>query len=571
MLNQEVIDKYLRSDCLKPIRVYNKYASEVLYVPCGHCYSCLKNKSNRDTSIAMNIASNFKYCYFVLLSYSDQFLPYIKMIEENNSVANRVDYTFHSVNRNMIVSGNKKKDNRGNNRVLNDQEFEFIHSMTSTEYRDIIVKSHGRYDFSRKCVVYPRFEDCDNFIPYCCTSDCQKFLKRLRFHVKAKYNEEIRFYAVSEYGPRTYRPHWHLLLFFNSDEVSQIISQYVSESWSYGNSNCELSKGGSASYVASYVNSNVCLPSLYLEHKEIKARSLHSKGYGVNHVFPREAKISELEKISSILLNGEVVSLNGKAHTIFPSRSYKYTVFPRFSNIVCESPRRSALLFSSAFFAPERLVRLGYLDITYDKKDSPVSQLAHAYTNFFLDREDKGFIHFDDELIVTSVRLDAPNRQYWHCLTYDQIYSKFYRLFNMVIRSARFWNLFEYVDVYRRDLIYVLMEASDNYWNEFARRRLSDYFAFLESCNDNQRSFLFHRTTSNEIFNSRFVTRFRTFDKGGYELTESFSEFEKRTYSYDPVLSQEFLEELTAYNRKACVDKVKHKEFNDLTGLLLNV
>ena len=152
------------------------------------------------------------------------------------------------------------------------------------------------------------------------------------------------------------------------------------------------------------------------------------------------------------------------------------------------------------------------MDVTYDKSVSPVSELAHAYTDFFLDREDKGFVHSDDELIVATVRLDAPNRKYWHCLTYDQIYSKFYRLFNMVIRSARFWNLFGYVDVYRRGLIYDLMEASDNYWNEFARRQLHDYYEFLDK----------------------------------------------------------YLKELTAYNRQSCVDKVKHKEFNDLSGLLLN-
>ena len=102
------------------------------------------------------------------------------------------------------------------------------------------------------------------------------------------------------------------------------------------------------------------------------------------------------------------------------------------------------------------------MGIDYDKSTSPVSELAHAYTDFFLDREDKGFVHSDDELIVATVRLDAPNRKYWHCLTYNQIYSKFYRLFNMVIRSARFWNLFEYVDVYRLGAIYDLMDTSDN-------------------------------------------------------------------------------------------------------------
>ena len=544
-MNQEVIDKYLLSECLHPVKVFNKYTNDVIYAPCGHCYSCLKNKSNRDTALAMNIASNFKYCYFVWLSYEDRYLPYIELKTIDALDENRSNYFFSSINRNLRIQVPNGKD-----RIIEDSPFEFTHSMTSSEYQDIVVKSHGRYDFLRKCVVYPRFEDCDNRIPYCNTSDCQKFLKRLRFHSKDKFNEEIRFYGVSEYGPRTYRPHWHLLLFFNSDELTSSIQQLVSESWSYGRTTCELSRGGSASYVASYVNSNVCLPSLYLQHKEIRARSLHSKGYGNNHVFPTQASIHELDKMSSILLNGECISVNGQAKQIFPSRSYKHTVFPRFSNLVCKSPHSSAHLFSAAFFASERLIRFGYLDITYDKSVSTVSELAHAYTDFFLDREDKGFVHSDDELIVASVRLDAPNRKYWHCLTYDQICSKFYRLFNIVIRSARFWNLFGYVDVYRRGPIYALMEASDNYWNEFARRQLHDYYEFLESCTDEQRTFLFSRSVCNLVKNSTKEV--------------------KKDYSYDYELSDKFLKELIAINRKACVDKVKHKEFNDLSGLLLN-
>lgn len=545
MINQEVIDKYLLSECLHPVKVFNKYTNDVIYTPCGHCYSCLKNKSNRDTALAMNIASNFKYCYFVWLSYEDQYLPYIELKSIDALDDTRSNYFFSSINRALRIPVSNGKD-----RIIEDSSFEFTHSMTSFEYRDIIVKSHGRYDFLHKRVVYPRFEDCDNRIPYCNTSDCQKFLKRLRFHSKDKYNEEIRFYGVSEYGPRTYRPHWHLLLFFNSDKLASVIQRLVFESWSYGRTSCELSRGGSSSYVASYVNSSVCLPSLYLEHKEIRARSLHSKGYGNNHVFPSQATIHELNKMSSILLDGESLSLNGKVKQIYPSRSYKHTVFPRFSNLVCKSAHSSAYIFSSAFFAPERLIRLGYLDITYDKAVSPVSELARAYTCFFLDREDKGFVHSDDELIVATVRLDAPNRKYWHCLTYDQIYSKFYRLFNMVIRSARFWNLFGYVDTYRRGPIYDLMEASDSYWNEFARRQLHDYYEFLENCTDEQRSFLFSRSVYNQVKNSTKET--------------------KKVYSYDYELSDKFLMKLTADNRKACVDKVKHKEFNDLSGLLLN-
>lgn len=543
MLNQEFIDEYLKSECLKPLRVINKYTNEVLYVPCGHCYSCLKNKSNRDTSLAINMSSHFRYCYFVFLSYTDEFLPYMQVSDISSFDETRGLYTFQSIDRNIRIPRK-----HGADRVISDVPFSFTHSMTLDEYQDVIVKSHGRYDFTRKCVTYPPFSECDNRIPYCNMSDIQLFFKRLRFSIDKEYNEKICYYLVSEYGPRTYRPHWHLLLFFNSPQLTKVISEYVSKAWSYGTTTCELSRGGSASYVASYVNSSVCLPSLYVQHKEIRPRSAHSKGFSVNKVFPKQASIYETEKLFDTLLNGECVSLNGKAVQIFPSRAYKHTVFPRFPDFIRKRPYRSSDLFSAALFAPDRLVRFGYLDITFDSRTSPVSELAHAYTDFFLDRHDKGFVHSDDDLIILSCRLDGPNHKFWHCLTYEQIYSKFYRLFNQVFRCCRFWNLFGFVTVYDRRAIRELMDFSDKFWNEYARRQLHEYFEFLENCSDKQRTFLFSRTVGNEIFNTT-------------ELTE-------KDYKYDYALSDMFLSELTAMNRTAVRDKVKHKEYNDMSGLL---
>lgn len=546
MINQDVIDKYLSSECLHPVRVLNKYTNEVLYVPCGHCYSCIKNKANRDTSLAINMASHFRYCYFVFLSYTDEFLPYMEMYKSTPSglcdgTCNV--YSFRSINRNIRIHRE-----HGADRVINDEEFIVIHSMTPAEYEDIIVKSHGRYNSARNCVTYPSFSECDNRVPYCNMSDIQLFFKRLRFHIDKEYNEKICYYVVSEYGPRTYRPHWHLLLFFDSPQLTEVISQYISEAWSYGNTTCSLSRGGSASYVASYVNSSVCLPSLYVQHKEIRPRSAHSKGFSVNNVFPKQASIYELEKISDVLLNGKCVSLNGKSKQIFPSRAYKHTVFPRFPDFIRKRSYRSSDLFSAAFFAPDRLVRFGYLDVTFDSRTSPVSELAHAYTDFFLDRHDKGFVHSDDDLIIIACRLDGPNHKYWHCLTYTQLYSKFYRLFNQVFRCCRFWNLFGFVTAYDRHCIRSLMEASDSFWNEYARRQLRDYYEFLENCNDKQRTFLFSHTVGNAPRNSTKNT--------------------KRAYNYDYSLSDMFLSELTAANRAAVRDKVKHKEYNDMSGLL---
>ena len=546
MINQDVVDKYLNSECLHPVRILNKYTNEVLYVPCGHCYSCVKNKANRDTSLAINMASHFRYCYFVFLSYTDEFLPYMEMYKSTSSgLCNDTNnmYYFRPIDRNMRIHRD-----RGADRVINDEEFTIAHSMTPAEYQDIVVKSHGRYDFSRKCVVYPSFPECDNRIPYCNVSDAQLFFKRLRFHINKKYNEKICYYIVCEYGPRTYRPHWHLLLFFNSPQLTETISQYVSESWSYGATSCELSRGSSASYVASYVNSSVCLPSLYVQHKEIRPRSAHSKGFSVNNVFPKEAQVYEIEKMSNILLNGESISLHGQTKRIFPSRAYKHTVFPRFPDFIRKCPHRSADLFSAAYFAPHRLVCLGYLGIDFDPRTSPLSELVHAYTNFFLDRWDKGFLHSDDDLIVIACRLDGPNYKYWHCLTPTQLYSKFYRLFNQVFRCCHFWNLFNFVTLYDRYYIRRLMQASDDFWNEYARRQLQEYFEFLENCNDKERSFLFSRSVGNEIFNSTENTR--------------------RAYNYDYSLSKIFLSELIAASRTAVRDKIKHKEYNDMSGLL---
>ena len=137
MINQDVIDKYLSSECLHPVRVLNKYTNEVLYVPCGHCYSCVKNKANRDTALAINMASHFRYCYFVFLSYKDEFLPYMEMYKSSPIDDEHNVYSFRSINRNIRIPRK-----HGSDRVINDEEFIVTHSMTPDEYKDIIVKSH---------------------------------------------------------------------------------------------------------------------------------------------------------------------------------------------------------------------------------------------------------------------------------------------------------------------------------------------------------------------------------------------------------------------------------------------
>lgn len=54
----------------------------------------------------------------------------------------------------------------------------------------------------------------DGFVPTVDKTDLQKWLKRVRFHQsKIEGAPKIRYYAVSEYGGRFGRPHFHIMLF----------------------------------------------------------------------------------------------------------------------------------------------------------------------------------------------------------------------------------------------------------------------------------------------------------------------------------------------------------------------
>lgn len=62
-------------------------------------------------------------------------------------------------------------------------------------------------------------------------SDVQSFIKRLRYYAGLMGNK-VRYFLVGEYGEKTKRPHYHLLL-FNVDR--SIVVSYIQEQWGFGN------------------------------------------------------------------------------------------------------------------------------------------------------------------------------------------------------------------------------------------------------------------------------------------------------------------------------------------------
>jgi 7-cyano-7-deazaguanine synthase in queuosine biosynthesis len=47
---EELLTKYLHTECLRPQRVINPYTTEVLFTPCGRCAACIARKANLSTA-----------------------------------------------------------------------------------------------------------------------------------------------------------------------------------------------------------------------------------------------------------------------------------------------------------------------------------------------------------------------------------------------------------------------------------------------------------------------------------------------------------------------------------------
>lgn len=63
--------------------------------------------------------------------------------------------------------------------------------------------------------------------------DCQKFIKNLRYHFK-KLGIKFTYFLTSEFGHNTYRPHYHILFFFNRSVVPVFLRTLISRFWFYG-------------------------------------------------------------------------------------------------------------------------------------------------------------------------------------------------------------------------------------------------------------------------------------------------------------------------------------------------
>lgn len=385
--------------CSNPRLVTNPYTSEKILVPCGSCPSCRVRHITRLLPSILREGFCHKYCDFITLTYSDNFLPTIDL---NNYF---IDPKFQ-------------------------KRYEYLYNK-SEEF----------------CKFY------NDVIPVVKYSHIQKFIKRLRSLIKYELGEgfEFRYVISGDYGGTAFRPHYHGLLFYDQPRLNQRIKDFIGRAWSVRVQHGQRELFGffkiepayaAGSYVASYTQAISDLPSIYL-FRDFKAKCLHSSSPSLGSL------LRPLESIKEIVKNGltEVTFYDPKTSSWKKtplSPSYLYRLFPNipsFSRLTVSERYEVYRIFNSVkdlepFFRRLRLKHLMNVNsflydyITYGKS------LTRSQLDSKLDR-----IHF----VISRLRSQAS---LFDCSVYD--YDRYIDQYFSNLSSSKLKFQLDYVDSYNK-------------------------------------------------------------------------------------------------------------------------
>lgn len=552
-------------ECLHPRTVHNKYTGQLISVKCGVCPACIASRASSQFSKLTNFAANFKYQFFSTLTYSEEMLSSFELIrlEDDFSVfegerphsstmesslswldgddSDSVLVGFRSIPRDIKVA--TSLTSRRCTFIKTDY-YEFTKVLNLGEVRQLIIKSNSRYDYTRKAVVSPPLSECIPYIHYFSADDFQLFMKRLRIKIsrtKSCCDEKVLYYAVQEYGPRTLRPHWHVLFFFNSEELSKVFSEYCSKAWPLGNCDTELSRGYCANYVASYVNSTVSLPPLFHSHAAFRPKTRHSKGIVSNLQFPQTFYVSEVDEASSLCIDGRTVSLDGKISVVHPTSSYISRLFLRFSDVLFKSPRKVYNLIINAVNAPFRCLKSGFGTLSSnpfgDGERTSLLGFVREYASFLVHLLKTHTVHEADKYILIATSSSLGN-----ALDFDAFVGRLYRFFRRIKLFLASWRLSPGSLRFCNDL-HTLCSYIPRFYSRMSLNTLKSQYEFQETCPLNVLNYIQYRTIG-------FLSDKKQSDP-------YFNEARSVTSNIKSFFTRKLL------------NKIKHKEYNDSLGLLL--
>lgn len=354
------------SNCFRPIHFFNKSLGRDFLVPCGKCLACRLSKDSKYSMLsALEMQSN-KYALFFTLTYDNDNVPLYYYAEDSFSYGPSI-LRLYSNRDGASVDFNRRDFRNFNFSLLN----------------------------------IPR----GAAFPYVCRSDVQKFLKRLRINInRTLYKKvEIRYLISAEYGPKTYRPHYHGIIYFNDSDLltkttynyvntTTLLSQLIAKSWPFADSSrtqkyATIVDTGAGNYVSSYSSSSCNLPR-FLQYPETRPWCpAHSKNFGFSKV--------QKEEIYKNVLSGDYqlhrTDIKTKHVTDVPfSASSRNRLFPRFSCYSKFSTTLQRYLLSVCSGKPYHVAKSGLSFPKVSLYDtSLIKDLKNTDATLFFNREDR--------------------------------------------------------------------------------------------------------------------------------------------------------------------------------------
>lgn len=535
--------------------ITNRYTGARIAVDCGQCDYCIHKRAQKASMRVKTAGSAFKYSYFVTLTYDNEHVPLFNckvLHSEYEDVLGLLgDIHFGDEYHKYIpVSEYQCNDNS----VLRHIFFEQVQGTVPfdreiKEYIPIRDNWFLSMDAIRSFIGktqavdktdYPASTQYgrDNLIPFLNYVDVQNYIKRLRKHLSLKLGsyEPLHFYAVGEYGPVHFRPHYHLLLFTNSEKVAEVLRYCHSKSWKLGRSDFQRAAGGASSYVASYVNSLSSAPLLYRSCRAFKPRSRASLGFfekGCDFVEGEDPYAQIEQKIDSVV-NGRIYNFNGISVRSTPPMSYIRTLLPRFSSARYDDSIAIARILRAVHGTPQRIAKFGFIDY---KQDSVLS-LVRAYYQYL---KVNPILTDDDKIILHTSRCLTRFVNCSSDVDIESYINKLYRLFLYVSKFFRNWHLPPFgsdINTYAGCIRFIIKTGI-----EYEKKK--DY--------ENLRDAFKLRSVNSDISDCMFVL-----SQNGCE-TDFLSNISRETV--------QLLEQLRYRSATYCRDMIKHKKLNDANNI----
>lgn len=476
-------------NCLNPSRVFNPYTNEFLTVPCGHCRACIIQKNDRYCFQCDLEAYVSKKQLFVTLTYAQSTIPTSKLVP-------RYDVGF---------------------------TYDMIETRTGENLGEVTMTEEQKRELEDKAY-------CFGNIPYLRKTDLQSFLKRLRYYVGKRTASKIRYYGVGEYGPVHFRPHFHLLLFLDSEETAQICREAVYKSWTFGRCEAEYPKHKISSYLTSYLTSNCDIPRIY-QLPTTRPFCVHSQRLGQGFLKNQGETVYQLTARDFIKKS---LTINGQHREFRLWRSCYAWFFPKVKGYHGKSDVQLRYSYSIYRYAKECFpVAETVMDLARDVAEfcKLFKTLVVPLPKIYVDLYD----YFTD--VAQNADYDSDDWTNYVNRIYQELLVSRHFLFDCCKHNARSYPTSEEV----RSKVLKIKE----FYKQLELLRLSDYFEsqrlYMES------DFQGDEDVSLDRFGNEVHYLFydnATFDKVAYKQMRVYHEYEQSIW-------------------KRSRDRVKHKILND--------